>query len=131
MAAVQPVIGAGMAAGGMRGGADAFFRFADEAAYAALPDDVRERMLGNAQVLFESEFATFASWRPDAAAVSALAVPVTVLAGRDSTAVAFREAAQWVAERSATTVVEVPGGHLGFVDHADEVADAVRPVLAG
>ena len=131
MGAVQPVIGAGMAAGGMRGGAQAFFRFADEPAYEALPEPVRERMLGNAQVLFESEFGAFASWKPDAAAVAALPMPVTVLAGRDSTSPAFREAAQWVAQLTSTTVIDAPGGHLGFVDDADNFAAVVRPTLAG
>lgn len=131
MGAVQPVIGAGMAAGGMRGGAEAFFRFADEPAYDALHGAVRNRMLDNAQVLFESEFGAFATWRPDAAAVAALPMPVTVLTGRDSTSPAFREAAQWVAQLTSTTVAEVPGGHLGFVDHADEFAAALRTELAG
>ena len=131
MGAVQPVIGAGMAAGGMRGGAEAFFRFADEPAYGALPEPVRDRMLDNAQVLFESEFGAFASWQPDADAVAALQMPVTVLTGGDSSSPAFREAAQWVARLTSTTVVEVPGGHLGFVDHAEEFAAALGPAVAG
>ena len=131
LGAVQPVIGAGMAAGGMRGGAEAFFRFADTAAYDALPDTVRERMLDNAQVLFESEFGAFASWKPDAGAVAALKIPVTVLVGRDSTSPAFREAAQWVAQRTSTSVVEVPGGHLGFVTHAADIAAVVDGTTAG
>jgi len=129
MGAVQPVIGAGMETGGMRGGAEAFFRFADASAYDALPEAVRERMLGNAQVLFESEFGAFASWQPDAAAVSALTMPVTVATGRDSGSPAFREAAQWLARQTSTSVVEVPGGHLGFVDHADEFAAALASML--
>jgi pimeloyl-ACP methyl ester carboxylesterase len=131
MGAVQPVIGAGMAAGGMRGGAEAFFRFADAAAYDALPEPVRERMLDNGQVLFESEFAAFASWAPDPAAVRGLTMPVTVLAGRDSSAPAFREAAQWIARHTSADVTDVPGGHLGFVNHPDEFAAALVATLAG
>jgi pimeloyl-ACP methyl ester carboxylesterase len=131
MGAVQPVIGAGMAAGGMRGGAAAFFQFADEAAYDALPNAVRERMLGNAEVLFESEFAAFASWRPDAAAVEALPAPVSVMGGARSASPAFREAAQWLATHTSTSVVDMPGGHLGFVDNAESFASALAPMLAG
>ena len=131
MGAVQPVIGAGMAAGGMRGGAEAFFRFADASAYDALAAAVRDRMLDNAQVLFESEFGAFASWQPDARAVAALAVPITVMTGRDSGAPVFREAAEWLARQTSTSVVEMPGGHLGFVDNAAGFATAIRPVLSG
>lgn len=130
MGAVQPVIGAGMAAGGMRGGAAAFFEFADPAAYAALPDAVRERMLDNAQVLFESEFGTLASWRPDAAAVEASPVPVSVLVGERGNP-AFREAAEWVARHAATSVVAAPGGHLGFVDNAEQFATVLLPLATG
>jgi pimeloyl-ACP methyl ester carboxylesterase len=131
MGAVQPVIGAGMESGGMRGGAEAFFRFADQPAYDALPEVVRDRMLDNGQVLFESEFGAFASWQPDAASVAALSMPVTVLTGRESRSPAFREAAQWVANLTSTNVVEAPGGHLGFVDHADQFAAVLSPALTG
>ena len=131
LGAVQPVIGAGMAAGGMRGGAEAFFRFADESAYDALPERVRNRMLDNAQVLFESEFGAFASWKPDTQAVAALKMPITVLSGSASQAPAVQEAAQWVAKTTSTTVVAVPGGHLGFVDKPEEFAATLVPILAG
>jgi pimeloyl-ACP methyl ester carboxylesterase len=126
LAAVQPVIGEGMAAGGMRGGAEAFFRFADAPAFACLPEATRERMLDNARVLFESEFGVFASWRPDPVAVAALAMPVTVLVADDSQAPAFREAAGWLARQTRTSPVPVPGGHLGFVTQPDALAEALR-----
>jgi pimeloyl-ACP methyl ester carboxylesterase len=131
MGAVQPVIAGGMSAGGMRGGAEAFFRFADASAYDQLPGPVRERMLGNAQVLFESEFGAFASWTPDTAAVRTLQMPVTVLVGRDSGAAAFHDAARWVADQTSTIVTEVPGGHLGFVTDTDAVAAVLLESLAG
>jgi pimeloyl-ACP methyl ester carboxylesterase len=129
MAAVQPVIGAGMAASGLRGGAEAFFRFADSAAFACLPQATRERMLDNAGVLFESEFGVFASWRPDPADVVALTVPVTVLVGADSRAPAFREAASWLARHTQAPVVMAPGGHLGFAEQPDAFAEVLRRPL--
>lgn len=129
MAAVQPVIGAGMAAGGLRAGAEAFFRFADSAAFACLPQATRERMLANAGVLFESEFGAFASWRPDPADVAALTVPVTVLVGADSHAPAFREAASWLARHTQAPVITAPGGHLGFAEQPDAFAEVLRRPL--
>lgn len=129
MAAVQPVIAEGMAAGGLRGGAEAFFRFADAAAFGCLPPDVRERMLGNAGVLFGSEFGVLASWQPDPADVAALTVPVTVLVGADSRAPAFREAATWLARHTQAPVVPAPGGHLGFAEQPDAFAGLLRAQL--
>jgi pimeloyl-ACP methyl ester carboxylesterase len=122
MAAVQPVIATGMSSGGVRGGADAFFRFADDAAFSTLPEPTRDRMLDNGQVLFESEFGAFASWQPDPIALAMLRVPVTVLVGRDSPSPAFREAATWLARHTRTQPIEAPGGHLGFIAHPDTFA---------
>jgi pimeloyl-ACP methyl ester carboxylesterase len=131
LAAVQPLIGEGMAAGGMRGGAEAFFRFADGPAFACLPGATRERMLDNAPVLFESEFGVFASWRPEQAAVARLAMTVTVLVGDDSQAPAFREAAGWLARQTNTFPISVPGGHLGFVTQPDAFAEALLSQITG
>jgi pimeloyl-ACP methyl ester carboxylesterase len=131
LAAVQPVIGEGMAAGGMRGGAEAFFHFADGPAFACLPEATQERMLDNAQVLFESEFGVFASWRPEPAGLAGLAMPVTVLVGDDSQAPAFREAAEWLARQTKTSPVPVAGGHLGFVTQPDAIAEALLLQITG
>jgi pimeloyl-ACP methyl ester carboxylesterase len=129
LAAVQPVIGEGMAAGGLPGGAEAFFRFADSAAFACLPQPTRQRMLDNAGVLFESEFGVFASWQPEPAAVRALPLPVTVLVGADSRAPAFREAATWLARHAQAPVITAPGGHMGFAEQPDEFAVVLRDQL--
>jgi pimeloyl-ACP methyl ester carboxylesterase len=131
MAAVQPVIGEGMATGGMRGGAEAFFRFADSQAFDCLPKTTRARMLDNAPVLFESEFGVFASWRPDPTAVTALTMPVTVLVASISTAPAFRKAAAWLARHTNTTPIPAPGGHLGFVVQPDAFAALLRGLIDG
>jgi pimeloyl-ACP methyl ester carboxylesterase len=131
LAAVQPVIGEGMATGGMRGGAEAFFRFADGPAFECLPEVIRERMLDNAPILFEHEFGVFASWRPEPTAVAGLTMPVTVLVGDDSQSPAFREAAGWLARQTNTSAVPVPGGHLGFVTQPDAFAEALAPQING
>jgi pimeloyl-ACP methyl ester carboxylesterase len=131
LAAVQPVINDGMSRGGMAGGADAFFRFADARGYAALPEDVRGRMCGNAAVLFESELAAFSSWAPDPDQVSALAMPLSLLVAEDGSAPAFREAAEWIGDRTSTAVGIAPGGHLGFIDRPAPFAAAVNRCVPG
>lgn len=122
LAAVQPVIGAGMAAGGPAGGAEAFFRFTDEPGFEAVPAETRARMLGNAQVLFESEFGVFSGWRPDAARLAGLGVPLVLIVG-ERTAPFFAEAAAWLAAASGADVHAAPGGHLGYAEHPARFAD--------
>lgn len=131
LAAVQPVISEGMALGGMSGGADAFFRFADTAGYAALPEGVRARMCANAPVLFECEFGAFSSWAPDPDAVAGLRGTVDLLVAEGGSAPAFREAAEWLGRRTSTPVRAAPGGHLGFIDNPDAFAEALSPCLSG
>jgi pimeloyl-ACP methyl ester carboxylesterase len=128
MSAVQPVIAAGMEQGGLPGGAEAFLRFAAGAGYERLPADVRARMVGNAEVLFQAEFGPFMSWTPDPELVSNCQVPTAVLSATE-TAPFFREAAEWVAERLHTTVGTAPGGHMGFLDDPAGFADVLVPLL--
>ena len=130
LGAVQPVINQGMATGGLAGGADAFFQFADARGYGAVPEEVRVRMCANAQVLFESEFGAFSSWTPDSDQVAALAMPVSVLVADGASAPAFREAAEWLARRTSTEVHAVPGGHLGFIDGPDAFGAALNDCIA-
>ncbi len=54
-----------MASDGLKGAAEAFLRFsAGDDAFEALDAELRDRMLGNAEVLFDVEFPVFQSYRP-------------------------------------------------------------------
>ena len=128
MSSVQPVIAAGMEQGGLPGGAEAFLGFAAGEAWQQVPAQVRERMVGNAEVLFQAEFGSFMSWRPDDAELAANRVPAAVLAA-EQTAPFFREAAEWVAARLGVTVGTTPGGHMGYLDDASGFAKVLRPLL--
>jgi pimeloyl-ACP methyl ester carboxylesterase len=130
MGAVQPVIAAGMESGGLAGGAEAFLRFAAGPAYEQLSVETRERILGNADVLFEAEFGAFASWAPDVAQLTKCSVPTTVLNG-EHTAPFFQEAAVWVADRLQTTVGTAPGGHMGFLDEPTRFATVLLEIQRG
>ena len=121
MAVVQPVIAAGMQTGGPRGGAEAFLRFAAGAAYELIDPDCLERMLDNAEVLFQAEFGTFSSWAPQEDTLGALTMPIEVLVAEQS-APFFAEAAEWIAERAGARVETVPGGHMGFLEHPEAFA---------
>lgn len=124
MATVQPVIAAGVETGGLAGGAEAFVQFAAGDAAALLPPDFLEGLRTNARVLLEAELGAFASWRPEPESLSGMSVPLAVLSA-EQTAPFFMEAAEWVASHAGVSRRTVPGGHMGFLDHAGELAKEI------
>ncbi|MBT2568543.1 alpha/beta hydrolase [Arthrobacter sp. ISL-85] len=124
MATVQPVIAAGVEAGGLAGGAESFVQFAAGDAAALLPPDFLEGLRTNARVLLEAEFGSFSSWRPEPEALAEMSLPLTILSA-EQTAPFFVEAAQWIASTAGVSHRTVPGGHMGFPNHPEEVAQEI------
>lgn len=126
MGAIQEIVEGGMAKGGPRVAVEAFVRFAagDENVEKLSPE-LRERMLGNGETLFGTEFGAFESYRPDGATVE---VPVQVMVGTDS-APFFGEAARWLAARLGVEVRALAGGHAPYFDRPEDVAKEIRPFL--
>ncbi len=125
-----------LAKGGPRGALELFLRAeAGEANFEHLEPTLRERMLGNAELLFSTELAAFVTYVPDAAALSQVSVPVFALAGiehrgGDSGQGDYHyEATRWVADRVGTDLIEIPGAHAPYFDHPRELAEALRPLL--
>jgi pimeloyl-ACP methyl ester carboxylesterase len=129
MGMIQGLVGRGMAAGGPRGGAEAFIRFAaGDANFEALDPALRERMLGNGEVLFGAEFGQLEPYRPSDAELAAVRVPVQVMTGR-ATIPFLRETSEWLAARLHVPVVPAPGAHAPYFDRPGELVDAIRPAL--
>ena len=128
LAPLKPVIEEAMAKGGPPAATKAFVEFAFAENAGALPRDVMNRMLGNSEVLFGLEFGSLDSWRPDEERLRSVAVPVRLLNGEESPP-PFGEACLWIAARVGSEVVQVPGGHVGFIGYADEFAEIARPLI--
>lgn len=107
---------------------EAFIRSQAGAAYDAIADGTRARMLGNADTLFGSELDAFVTWQPDEAALARVRVPVRVLIGTETTPL-FGATTQWLAQRLRVTVGQLPGGHTPYFDRPQVMADALRPLL--
>jgi pimeloyl-ACP methyl ester carboxylesterase len=106
------VIGTAMSAGGTRAALDAFVRFAyGDAIVDGWPDDLADRLLGNAEMVFAVELPAFQAYRPDEAALAAHHPPFEVAVGVDQQAPFFLEAAQWLAARTASPLIRTPGAH--------------------
>ncbi len=126
---VTEVITPAMEAGGPMAAFETFLRFAaGDATWERLDASVRERMLASAGTYFSKEIGRFDTYLPDDQAVADVAAPVHLLVGKDSHA-EFGQTAGRLATRLDIDVTSVPGGHFGYVDHAQELAKAVSALL--
>jgi pimeloyl-ACP methyl ester carboxylesterase len=116
----------GIATGGPEAGFEALLR--GLGAWDAMDPASRQRARGNAEIFFGYETPLLQSYRPDQALLSANRVPVQVGAGSETPPV-FWEMAEWLATRLNVHVVPSPGGHVGYLNHPDEVAQVIRPFL--
>lgn len=123
---IQPIIEREMAAGRPWRAVEAFLRLAmGDGSFDQMDEELRQRLLGNAQTLFGLEFGRFELYRPDDSALAAVGVPVQVLAGEDG--IPFcREAADWLAGRLNVTTVTMAGAHTPQSDRPHVVADTIR-----
>jgi pimeloyl-ACP methyl ester carboxylesterase len=134
-AARQARVEEGMARGGPRAAMEVYLRWvAGDEVYESLDPQLRERLLGNAEVLFGVEAAAFIAYDPVPGQLAAIRVPRAVTAGagnRDSAAAGHwrYEAAQWLAAHLQTTVIELPGAHMGYLGEPENFAAALRPIL--
>lgn len=125
----------GMARGGLRAAMELTLRsMAGDEVYESLDPQLRERLLGNAGVLFGIEMADYLAYDPAPGQLAAIQVPCAVTAGADNRDVAAAghwryEAAQWLAAHLETTVIELPGAHMGYLGQPEHFAKALRPIL--
>jgi pimeloyl-ACP methyl ester carboxylesterase len=120
----------GMARGGPRGAMEMFLRGeAGGENFERLDPELRNRMLGNAELFFSMEIQAFVGYMPDPAALAEVTVPVEVVAGRDHPGFYAYEAARWVAQQLGTELHEIPGKHTPYFDDPSALADALRPYL--
>jgi pimeloyl-ACP methyl ester carboxylesterase len=127
-AAIEELVGAGMAAGGPPLALERFWRFAaGDANWEELEPGLRERMLGNAETFLGVE-RTLESYRPDDATLAALAIPVQVLLS-DQSHWFLAEVDEWLASRLGVDVSLTPGTHTPYHDHPHELAQTIRSFL--
>ena len=74
------------------------------------------------------ERAPFAAWRPDDAALRAVAVPVQLLVGEESLPF-FAEVVAWLVGPLGAEVGTAAGTHTPYVDRPGELARTIRPFL--
>jgi pimeloyl-ACP methyl ester carboxylesterase len=123
-----------MAEGGPRHAMEAFIRgnAGDEVAdkwFESLDPNDRDRILDNGAVFFPIELPAFAAFVPDPEGMQASGVPLTVVAGEQNRDTWMGVAAARLAEGTGADLVELPGGHGGFVSHPQEFIALVRRIV--
>ena len=134
-AAMEALIGQGMAAGGPPAAMEGFLRWAagDTTFEATDPAD-RDRWLGNGEVFIGVELAPIMAYAPMVEAIAGAQVPIVAAASHQSHDPAsphhfLYQAAAWLAGQVDADLVEVPGGHMAYLTDPVAVAEGLRPLL--
>jgi pimeloyl-ACP methyl ester carboxylesterase len=123
-----------MAEGGPRRAMEMFIRgnAGDEVAdkwFESLDPTDRDRILDNGAVFFPIELPAFAEFVPDRERMRASGVPLTVAVGAENRDTWYGATAAWLAEGTGAELVELPGGHGGFVSHPQAFIELVRRIV--
>jgi hypothetical protein len=131
VAGIRAVIEPAMAEGGPRHAMEVFIRgnAGDEVAdqwFESLDPSGRDRILDNGAVFFPIQLPAFAAFIPDRNRMQASGVPLTVAVGAEHRDTWYGAAAAWLAEGTGADLIELPGGHGGFVSHPQKFIELVR-----
>ncbi|HKW93427.1 MAG TPA: alpha/beta hydrolase [Methylomirabilota bacterium] len=114
---------------GPRGAIEALMCYLnDECVLGAIPPDILERMLNNADTILSIEGPGFAGWRPRDEDVAALSVPMVLMIARDTLPV-YRQVTDWLASRLKVEPIVGPGRHAFYYYRPQDLADLLRPIL--
>jgi pimeloyl-ACP methyl ester carboxylesterase len=108
---------------------------AGENAFKNLEPELRERMLGNANVLVTIEMMAFASYAVDLNRLRKVGVPLIIAAGRDNAGTnnpmlrGGYEAARWLASQLGSKLHELSGAHAPYLDRPDRLAEELTPLI--
>lgn len=125
MAHLREAVTEGTAAGGTRGGMEAFVRAGAGDAYDDFAEDHRERVLASGHTFLTHEFDRYEWYRPTDEELAGTQRPAVVLYGTSSPPF-FRPVAEWLAARLGLDTLQLPGGHTPQRDRPKDVADFVR-----
>ena len=129
LAEVTPLLREAMETGGSPALVERFWRWvAGDRGWDQLEASLRDRMLATADTFCDIERGTYETFRPDDATLATIDVPVAVLAGEHSPP--FRvQIAHWLADRIGVPVMPAPDGHTPYIEHPEELANTIRPLL--
>jgi len=102
----------------------------DDEVLTAIPADILERMLSNAETILNIEGPGFAGWKPSSADLADLRVPVVLMMARDTLPV-YQQVTNVLARQFEIEPITVPGRHAFYYYRPQDLADALRPIVRG
>jgi pimeloyl-ACP methyl ester carboxylesterase len=129
LSARRAILAEGLRLGGPREAVKALMRHLnDDAVFSAIPTDILERMLSNAETIISIEVPGFAGWRLQFADLERLKVPMTLLVAGDTLPI-YKAATDWLAKQIGVEPITVPGRHGFYFYSPQDLADVLRPIL--
>jgi hypothetical protein len=95
---------------------------------AAIPADILERMLGNADTILSIEGPGFAGWEAQSRDLAALEVPVVLMIASDTLPV-YRQVMDRLAIQLRVEPLTVPGRHAFYYYRPETLANELRPIV--
>ena len=100
----------------------------DDAVFSAIPADILERMLSNADTIISIEVPGFAGWRLQIADLVKLKVPITLLVVSDTLPI-YKAVTAWLAKQIRVQPITVMGRHGFYYYRPQDLANVLRPIL--
>jgi pimeloyl-ACP methyl ester carboxylesterase len=128
-APVRALVQDAMEAGGPPAAVERFWCYmTGDDGWNRLAPALRERLRATAGTLLGVELGTYELYVPDAEKLTAIPVPLRLLVSADGPPV-FAEIAGRLGEHLGVDVATTPGRHDAYHEHANELAEALRPFL--
>jgi pimeloyl-ACP methyl ester carboxylesterase len=129
LSARRAILTEGLGLGGPREAVKALMRYLnDDDVFSAIPADILERMLSNAETIISIEVPGFAGWRLQTADLQTLKVPMALLVASDTLPI-YKAVTAWLAKQIRVQPVTVPGRHGFYYYHPQDLANVLRPTL--
>jgi len=131
LSARRAIIADALRLGGPREAVRALMRYLnDDTVFSAIPADILERMLSNADTIISIEVPGFAGWRLQTADLEGLKVPMALLVASDTLPI-YKSVTAWLAKQIRVQPVTVPGRHGFYYYRSEDLANVLRPILKG
>jgi pimeloyl-ACP methyl ester carboxylesterase len=131
LSARRAILTEALRSGGPREAVKTLMRYLnDDAVFSAIPADILERMLSNAETIISIELPGFADWRLQIADLERLTVPMALVVASDTLPI-YKAVTAWLAKQIDVQPIAVPGRHGFYYYRPQDLANVLRSILKG
>jgi pimeloyl-ACP methyl ester carboxylesterase len=127
----RAILTEGLRMGGPREAVKSLMRYLnDDDVFSAIPADILERMLSNADTIVSIEVPGFAGWRLQIADLERLKAPIAILVASDTLPI-YKAVTAWLTKQIRVQPITVPGRHGFYYYRPQDLANVLRAILKG